>query len=97
MSAAETGTSLPADSIDFIYEDNGGSNFLSLLEKVTDTPSTDTDIQFNEVGAGNRQELHIGFPCHCLGKERLTCTRRADEQNAFRNAGTHLSIDFRIF
>ncbi len=86
IAAAETGTTMAADGVDFVDEDDAGRVLLGLLEHVADAACTDTDEHFDEVRTGNREERHIGFTGHGAGEKRLTGTGRTDEQHAARNA-----------
>ena len=95
--AAEAAASLTADGVDFIDEDNRGSRFLCLLKQVSDTAGADTDIEFDKVRAGDRQELYTGFSGDSLGQEGLTGSRRPNKQDALRNSGAHGRVGFRIF
>ncbi|SII72341.1 Uncharacterised protein [Mycobacteroides abscessus subsp. abscessus] len=49
MAAAHTGTTLAADSINFINEDDGRSSLFSLIKQITHTRSPDTNEHFNEI------------------------------------------------
>ena len=49
IATAQTGTTLTADSINFINKDDTWRIFLSLLEHIADTARTDTDKHFYEV------------------------------------------------
>ena len=91
MSAAQTCATLAAYGVDFVNEDDCGSSLLGLLKEVSDAGCTDTDIKFNEVGTGNRQELNACFTRNSLRKKSLTGTGRAYKQNALRNTGTDLN------
>ena len=97
MPTAKTGTSLTANGIDLVDKDDRRGYLLGLFKQVTHTAGTNTHVQFNKVRTGNGKELHIGLPCHRFGKQRFTRTRRAYEENAFRNPSTHISITLRIF
>src|SRR5205085_10626887 len=61
VSAAETGASVPADSVDLIDEDDARSVFLSLLEKIANAGGADADEHLDEIGAGDREERRIGL------------------------------------
>ena len=82
MSAAHSCASVASDGVDFINEDNRRSVFLRLVKKVSDSRSADTDIHFNEIGTGNREERNICFTGNGSRKEGLTCTRRAYKKHA---------------
>ena len=80
-----TGTALTTDSVNLIDEDDAGRVLAALLKHVTDASRTDTDEHFNEVGATDRKEGHLGLASDCFGQKCLTRTRRADHEHTFRN------------
>src|SRR5215471_3721424 len=86
IAAAETGATMPADSIDFVNEDNTRRILLGLLEHVADTACAHTNEHFNEVGAGNGEERHVGFAGNRARDQCLAGARWADQQYAARNA-----------
>ena len=51
IAAAEAGTAMPADRVDFVDEDDAGRILLGLLEHVADTAGADADEHLDEVGA----------------------------------------------
>lgn len=69
----------------------GGELFCGLKE-VADAPRADANVHFHKVGAGDGEELNIGFPCHGPGDQRLAGAGRADEQHALRNFGTQSGV-----
>src|SRR5690554_2959528 len=82
VTAAEAGTTMAADGIDLVDEDDAGRMFLGLLEHVTHAAGTDTDEHLDEIGAGNGEEGHLGFAGNRLGQKGLAGTRLADHQYA---------------
>lgn len=85
IAAAETGAAMAADGIDFVDEDDAGRILLGLLEHIAHAACTDADEHFDEIGARNGEEGHIGFAGDRAGEQRLAGTRRTDEQHATRN------------
>ena len=67
-----------------------GACFLGLLEHVAHARGADADEHLDEVGAGDREERHLGLAGDGLGQQRLTGTRRADHQHAARNLAAEL-------
>ena len=49
ITAAKTGTTMAADSINFVDKDDTWCVFLALFEHITDTAGTDTDKHFNKI------------------------------------------------
>ena len=82
----------PADGVDFVDEDDAGGFLLGLLEKVADSRRPHPDEHFDEVGARNREERHIGLPGHGFGQQGLTRSRRTHKQRPFRYLGTQLLV-----
>ena len=74
-----------SDGVDLVDEDDAGCLILGLLEQITDTRGANADKHFDEVGAGNGEEGHVGLPCHGLRQKRLTGPRRAHQQRPFGN------------
>ena len=96
MSAAEAGTSLTANRIDLIDEDNGRSNLLGLLKQISHAPGTDAHIKLHKIRTGDGEELHIRLSCHSLRQEGLTGSRRAHKKNSLGDSGAHLGVALRI-
>ena len=82
MTAAKTCTSLSADSIYLIDEYYGRCMLLCLVEKVSNTGSTDADKHLNEIRTAYREERNIRFTGYRLCKQSLTCTGRAKKKYA---------------
>ncbi len=97
MAAAETGAALTADGVDLVDEYDGGGDLLGLLKQVADTARADADIQLNEVGAGDGQELDARFAGDRLGEQRFARARRTDEQHTLGDARAHLGIRRGVF
>ena len=94
--AAVTGVTGATHRINFIDEDNGGSNLCSLLEQISYTACAHAHEHFHKVRAGNGEERHIGFACNCLGKEGLTRTGRAYQKGALGQLCADLCVLLRI-
>src|SRR5699024_9153458 len=88
MTTAETGTTLAADSVNFINKDNTWLVFLRIFKQVTHTGSPDTDKHLNKVRSADREKWRTGLTGNRAGKKCLTRSRGSDKQHAFRNAGT---------
>ncbi len=83
--AAQAGAAVAADGVEFVDKDDAGGLLLRLVEHIADARGADADEHFDEVGAGNREERHLGLARNRLGQQGLARTRRADHQHAFRN------------
>ncbi|MNG08982.1 hypothetical protein D3C84_923770 [compost metagenome] len=86
MATAHAGTTMAADSVDFIDENDARGVLLGLFEHVANTAGTDTDEHLDEVGTGNGEERHLGFTGNSLGQQGLTGTGRANHQHATGDA-----------
>ena len=82
-----------AHGIDLIDEDDTGCFLLGLGKDITHTAGTYTDEHLYEVGTRHGEERHASLSCHGFGKQRLTCSRRTDEQGTLG----YLSSELRIF
>ena len=85
VAAAETGAAMAADRVDFVDEDDAGRVLLGLLEHVAHAARADADEHLDEVGAGDREERHVGLTGNGARNQRLAGAGRADEQHAARN------------
>lgn len=96
MAAAESRASLPADSIDFVNENNSGGAALCGVEKIAHTACTDADVKLDEFGTADGEEGDFGFTGNRFCKQCFACARRADKKNTFGNSCTHFGESFRI-
>ena len=76
---------MAADRVDFVDEDDAGRVLLGLLEHVAHAAGADADEHFDEVGARNGEERHVGFAGDRARDQRLAGAGRADQQHAARN------------
>ena len=96
VTAADAVAAMATDRVDFVDENNAGRGFLSLLEHVAHAGGADADEHLDEIGAADREERHVRFAGDGACEQRLAGSRRADEQNAFRNAAAEFLKFFRI-
>jgi len=87
--AAEAAVARAADGVDLVDEDDGGGDLRGLLEQIAHAAGADAHEHLHEVGAGDREERHVGLAGDRLGEQGLARARRADEQHAMRNLGAH--------
>ena len=90
VSAAQAGSTVTADSIDFIDEDNTRRIFLALFKQIANAACADTDEHFNEIRAGDGKERYISLAGNGAGKQGFTGSRRAYQQHTLRNAAAKL-------
>src|SRR5579885_1034210 len=75
--------SFRGDGIKFINKYNGWfAASACLLINGTNALGAQTDPDLHKVSSGEREELHSGFICNCLGQHGLTGARFANQQNA---------------
>ena len=89
----EAGAALAADGVDLVDEDDARRGLLGLVEEVAHAAGADADEDFDELGAGHREEGHARLAGDGAGEQRLAGARRADEQarpweSCRRGAGT---------
>lgn len=87
VTAAHSGTAVPADGVDLVDENNRRSVRLGLLEKVTDPAGTDTDEHLDEVGTGDRVERDARLTRDGACEQRLARTGRPVEQDTLGDLG----------
>ncbi len=87
MATAQTGAAVTAHGVDLIDENNAGCALFGLFKQIAHARSTHADEHFYEVGAGDGEERHAGFSGDRLGKQGLTGSGRAHEQNALGDPG----------
>ena len=91
VASAEAGAPLAADGIDLVDEDDGPAELAGGVEQVADAARSDPDEHLHEVRSGHGEERHAGFAGHGAGDERLSRSRRADEQDALGDSRPDLS------
>ena len=96
ITAAVFGITAASDGIDLVDKDDTRCTLFCFLKQVTHTGCTHTDIQFNKVGARQREERHARFPGYCFCQQCLTGSRRAYEQGTLRDLRTDLGVFRRI-
>ena len=81
---------MATNGVDFVNEDDRGSNLLGARNQVAHARGANTDVHFKELGTGDREEGGIGLSRNCLCQQSLTCSGRTVKQDASRNAGSNL-------
>src|SRR5437588_27325 len=88
---------MPADSVNFVDEDDAGGILLALLEKIADAAGADADKHFHKVGTGNREEGDVRFAGDSAGQKGFARAWRPNQQHALGNAATEFLEFLRIF
>ncbi len=88
VAAAHAGAARTTHGIDLVDEDDAGCLLLGLLEHVAHTGSTHTDEHLDEVGAGDREERHLGLAGDGLRQQGLAGTGRPDHQDTAGDGAT---------
>ena len=96
VAAAQASTALTSHGVDLVDKDDGRGLRLGLFKEVAHARCAHANEHLNEVGAGNAKERHAGLAGNGLGEQRLTGTRRANQQNAARNLCAKLAITLRL-
>jgi hypothetical protein len=71
--------------IQFVDEDNTGRFDLCLLEQIPHAGCPHPDKHLHELRPADAEKSHPCLSRHGAGQKRLAGSRRADEQDAFRN------------
>ena len=90
VTAAEARAAMTADRIDLVDEHDARSVLLALLEQVAHARRADADEHLDEVRSADREERHVRFARDGAREQRLAGSRRAHQQDAFRNAAAEL-------
>src|SRR3546814_18705488 len=82
-------------SIDFVDEDDGRCVLARFREQVPDACGTDSNDHFDELGTAHRKEGHFGLAGDGPCQESLPCSRRTDQQHAFRRCSANTGVFLR--
>src|SRR3990167_4977581 len=85
VTATHAGTTMAADGVDLVDEDDARRMLLRLLEHIAHPGRTDTDEHLDEIRTGNGEERHFRFTGNRLGQQGLAGTRRTHHQDAARD------------
>ena len=96
VSTAYAMTTMPADGVDLVDENDAGRRFFSLLEHVPHPGGSDPDKHFHKIGAADGEKGNVGFAGDGPGQQRFTRAGRANQQDPFRNPASELLKLFRI-
>ena len=81
-----------AQRIELVDEDDAGRTFARLLEEITDAGGPHPDEHLDELAPADGEEGHTGLPRHRAGQERLSRSRRTDEQDALGQPGAQAAV-----
>ncbi len=96
LTAADSGAALTTDGVDFVDEEDRGSVFARLREKIAHATRANADEHLNEFRAVDREEGNARFPGDRARQKRFTRAWRAKEQRSARHARAHSFVFFRI-
>src|SRR5262249_3109231 len=88
MAAAQAGTTMASDSVDFVVEIYAGRILFPLDDQIANARGAHSYEHLNEVAAGNRKEGHTSLAGNGARKQSLTSARRPDQQYALGNPAT---------
>jgi hypothetical protein len=75
MAAAQSGTPVPSDRIDFIDKDDAGRIFLALDEQIAHPTGPHPHKHFDKVGPADREKRYAGFSGDGPGQQRFAGSR----------------------
>ena len=90
MTTAESSSAMTSDGVDFVDEDDARRVLLALLKQVAGARGAHADKHLDEIRAAHREERNVCFARNGSRQQRLSRSRRSDEQHAFRNASAKL-------
>ena len=96
VATSDAGTTLAADSVDLIDEDDAGGVLLGLGEEVANTRGTNTDEHLDKLRARDGEEGHTGLASDGAGEEGLAGSGGSLEDEAAGDTGAELSEAVRL-
>ena len=96
VAAHGAAAALLTDGVDFVDKHDAGRLLLCLAEEIAHLARAHADKHLHKLRAGDGEERHVGLARHGFGEHRLTRSRRADKQNAFRHRCAGVRILARI-
>ena len=86
MTAAESGSAVPAHSINFINENDARSIFFPLNKKIPDARGSNANKHFHKIRAADAKKWHARLACNGSGKKSFSGSGGAHQQYPFWNA-----------
>src|SRR5205807_5378713 len=83
---AEPGTTVAADGVDLVDEDDARRVLLGLVEQVAHAAGADADEHLDELRPADAEERHAGLTGHRFAEQRLAGARRAHQQHTLGDA-----------
>ena len=96
VAAAQSCAALTAYRINLIDKNDTGRVLLRLFKQIAYTGCTDADKHLHEIGTRYGEKRHPRFPCNRAGQQGFTSTRRAHQQDTFRNSCAEFVVLFRV-
>ena len=90
VTAADSMTAMATDGVDFVDENDAWRGLLALFEHVAHPGGANADEHLHEIRAADREERHVGLARNGAREQGLAGSRRANQQNALRNAAAEL-------
>jgi hypothetical protein len=88
MPATESGTSMPANGIDLVNENDTGCILFALDEQIPYPGCAHAYEHFHKIRAADAKKGHSGFTRNGPRQKGFTAARRANQQDALGNAAT---------
>ena len=92
FSYAHSSSPASCHCVNLINKHNTGGIFLCLFKEIPDTGSPHAHKHLYKIRAGNTKKRHACLPGNSLGKQCLTCSRRAHQQNSFGDSGPQFCV-----
>ncbi len=88
--------SVLADTIDLVDENDRGAFSRGMLEQLTHALRADSDENFCEVAAMRAKKISVGLTGDGFGQHGFAGSRRANQQDAFREAAAKPLVFCRV-
>ncbi len=82
--------------VELVDEDDAGRLRLRLREQVPHARGADADEHLDELGPAQAEEGHLRFARHGARQQRLARSRRADQQDPFRDVSAERRVFLRV-
>jgi hypothetical protein len=97
IAAAEAGSAVTPNRVNFVDKYDARRVLFALNEKVADSGSSDTDKHFYKIGTADAEERDSGFARDGTSQQGLASSRGSHEQTPFGNSAAKFREFFRIF
>ncbi|OPZ71556.1 MAG: hypothetical protein BWY82_01677 [Verrucomicrobia bacterium ADurb.Bin474] len=89
VSSAQAGSTLTANCVNLIDENQARRILATLFEHIPNPGGAHPDKHFNKIGTRNGEKRHIRLTGHSFGQQGFSCSRRAHHQYALGYAPTN--------